>query len=117
MLNRLKEEFFVEINIFLDDQRKCPTGHILVLNIDECIDLLQNNQVDHLSLDHDLVNKHRSGYMLVVYMVKNQLFANRITIHSANAVGGRAMYKYLLQAQDNNKMPKHIKVILRPLPI
>ncbi|MDX5474392.1 MAG: hypothetical protein LPK00_02545 [Bacillaceae bacterium] len=107
----------MEINIFLDDQRKCPTGHILVLNIDECIDLLQNNQVDHLSLDHDLVNKQRSGYMLVVYMVKNQLFANRITIHSANAVGGRAMYKYLLQAQDNNKMPKHIKVILRPLPI
>ncbi|WP_096154998.1 MULTISPECIES: cyclic-phosphate processing receiver domain-containing protein [Bacillus] len=107
----------MEISVFLDDYRTCPTGYVLALNIDECIDLLSNNDVDHLSLDHDLVSKFRTGYVLVKHMVKHKLFANRITIHSANSVGGKAMYHYLLQAQKDDIMPKNIKVILRPLPI
>jgi hypothetical protein len=107
----------MQISVFLDDYRTCPTGYVLAETIDQCIHLLKNNAVDHLSLDHDLVSKKRNGLMLVQYMVKNQLYANRITIHSANAVGSKAMYRYFKQAQDEFKMPSTIKVILKPMPL
>jgi hypothetical protein len=79
--------------------------------------LLENNAIAHLSLDHDLLNKHRNGLLLVHKMVENELYAERITIHSANSVGSKAMYRYLKQAQDELKMPPTIKVVLRPLPL
>ncbi|WP_317889858.1 cyclic-phosphate processing receiver domain-containing protein [Sutcliffiella deserti] len=105
------------INVFLDDSRTCPEGYILAEDIDECRTLLENNAIGHLSLDHDLLSRQRNGFMLVQIMVENELYAERITIHSANSVGSKAMYRYLKQAQENLKMPPDIKVILRPLPL
>ncbi|MGG4491125.1 cyclic-phosphate processing receiver domain-containing protein [Metabacillus idriensis] len=107
----------MQISVFLDDYRTCPSGYVLAETIDQCISLLRNNCVDHLSLDHDLVSKTRNGLMLVEYMVKNHLYANRITIHSANAVGSKAMYRHLKKAQEDFEMPKSIKVILKPMPL
>ncbi|MFE7061320.1 cyclic-phosphate processing receiver domain-containing protein [Sutcliffiella sp. NPDC057660] len=107
----------MKINVFLDDSRTCPEGYILAEDIDECLTLLENNSIEHLSLDHDLLNRHRNGLMLVQIMVENELYAERITIHSANSVGSKAMYKYFKQAQEELKMPQSIKVILRPLPL
>ena len=106
-----------KINVFLDDYRTCPNGYFLAENIDECFLLLTTYEIDHLSLDHDLKSKKRNGLMLVKMMVDQQLFAERITIHSANAGGGKAMYNYLKAAQQDRIMPKSIKVILRPLPL
>ena len=51
--------------VFLDDYREAPDGYVLAQNIDECIELLQNFDIEHLSLDHDLLNKTRNGFMLV----------------------------------------------------
>ncbi|MCD7035934.1 hypothetical protein LRR81_16945 [Metabacillus sp. GX 13764] len=107
----------MRISVFLDDIRKCPHDHVLAENIDDCLKLLKSFHIEHLSLDHDLVSKTRNGTMLVNLMVKHQLFAERITIHSANAGKGKAMFNYLKQAQRDHKMPACIKVILRPLPL
>lgn len=105
------------INVFLDDYRTCPENHILVENIDDCLYLLATRRVQHLSLDHDLTSKTRNGLLLVTIMVDRQLFPERITIHSANASGSRAMYNHLKEAQQSNSMPFHIKISLRPLPL
>jgi hypothetical protein len=78
---------------------------------------LHNFDIEHLSLDHDLLNKTRNGFMLVQKMVKEKLFAKRITIHSANSVGGKAMYNCLKQAQRDFTMPPAIIVSLRPRPL
>lgn len=106
-----------KISVFLDDYRKAPDGYVLAETIDECIELLQNFDIEHLSLDHDLLNKTRNGSMLVQKMVKEKLFAKRITIHSANSVGGKAMYNCLKQAQRDFIMSPAIIVSLRPLPL
>lgn len=106
-----------EINVFLDDYRPCPDGYVLAENIDECISLLTHYSVDYLSLDHDLENKDRNGLMLVHYMVEHQLYAKHITIHSANASGGKAMFNYLKQAQKDHLMPNELTVTLYPLPL
>ncbi|RFU60630.1 cyclic-phosphate processing receiver domain-containing protein [Bacillus sp. V59.32b] len=105
------------INVFLDDYRKAPSGYVLVETIDECIELLRNFNIEHLSLDHDLLNRSRNGLMLVQIMIKEKLFANRITIHSANSVGGKAMYNSLKQAQRDSIMSHSTIVALRPLPL
>jgi hypothetical protein len=105
------------ISVFLDDYRTAPAGYFLAETIDECLDFLQNCPVEHLSLDHDLLSKTRNGFKLVEIMVEEKLFARRITVHSANSVGGKAMYSYLKQAQSNRIMPPEIIVSLRPLPL
>ncbi len=105
------------ISVFLDDYRKAPEGYVLTETIDECMELLRNNTIEHLSLDHDLLNKHRNGLMLVHMMVDEKRFANRITIHSANSVGGKAMYNCLKQAQLDSILSTSTIVSLRPLPL
>lgn len=106
-----------KISVFLDDYRIPPEGYVLVETIDECLILLRNFEIDHLSLDHDLVSNSRNGFMLSQIMVDQNLYANRITIHSANSVGGRAMYDNFKQAQQDLKMPSTIKVTLKPMPL
>ncbi|OCA84067.1 hypothetical protein A8F94_15180 [Bacillus sp. FJAT-27225] len=106
-----------KISVFLDDYRNPPPGYALVKTIDECIYLLLNQEINHLSLDHDLVDKTRNGLLLVKIMVEKGLFAGRITVHSANSVGGKAMYTYLKDAQLHFKMPNKIIVSLKPLPL
>ncbi|MED1204653.1 cyclic-phosphate processing receiver domain-containing protein [Heyndrickxia acidicola] len=107
----------MKINVFLDDIRSCPQGHILVKDIDACAELLTNFSVHHLSLDYDLVDQQKNGMTLVRWIVEQKLFPDRITIHSANSIGGKAMYIFLKEAQEKLLMPRFIKVILRPLPI
>ena len=106
-----------KISVFLDDYRKAPEGYVLVETIDECLELLKSHDIEHLSLDHDLVSKTRNGYMLVEIMLDKKLFANRITVHSANSSCGKAMYKLLKQAQNNSIIPLSTIVSLRPLPL
>ena len=106
-----------KISVFLDDYRIEPEGYVLTETIDECLELLRNFNIEHLSLDHDLLNKNRNGLMLVQMMVDEKLFANRITIHSANSVGGKAMFRCLKQAQMDSILSHSTIVSLRPLPL
>ncbi|SFA86023.1 MULTISPECIES: cyclic-phosphate processing receiver domain-containing protein [unclassified Bacillus (in: firmicutes)] len=106
-----------KISVFLDDYRIAPDGYVLAETIDECLELLHKFEIEHLSLDHDLVDRYRNGFMLVQRMIRDKLFADRITIHSANAVGGKAMYKSLLQAQKDSLIPSTTIISLRPLPL
>lgn len=106
-----------KISVFLDDYRKPPEGYVLAETIDECLILLKSYEIEHLSLDHDLVSYTRNGFLLVQIMVEEQLYADRITIHSANSVGGKAMYNWFKKAQSELLMPQSIKIILRPLPL
>ena len=42
------------INVYLDDLRDCPIGFVVARTFQEAIHLLENHEVDILSLDHDL---------------------------------------------------------------
>ncbi|WHX38685.1 hypothetical protein QNH36_13365 [Mesobacillus sp. AQ2] len=106
-----------KISVFMDDYRRPPEGYILAETIDECLYLLHNYDIDHLSLDHDLTNHVRNGLMLVKIMITKQLYAERITIHSANHTGGKAMFNSFKQAQKDSLMPNTINIYLRPLPL
>ena len=58
-----------EINLYVDDIRRCPDGFVVARNYDEAIELLNNNTINILSLDHDLGIDERgvekNGYDIV----------------------------------------------------
>lgn len=42
------------INLYVDDLRDCPKGFIVARNMEKAIDYIENNEVNILSLDHNL---------------------------------------------------------------
>ncbi|WP_022792144.1 cyclic-phosphate processing receiver domain-containing protein [Marinococcus halotolerans] len=105
-------------NIFLDDVRQSPENHVLVKTAEECMRLLQNTaDVSHLSLDHDLGTKYFNGFSVVLYLLEKQIIPSKITIHSANAVGGKRMYRRLMEARRSGELPERVKILHRPLPL
>lgn len=105
------------INVFLDDYRQSPQGFHLAKNTFECIQLLENHNIHHLSLDHDLGPNEPNGMAVVSHLLHNEHFPHEITIHSANAVGGKRMYHTLKQAQQEAHIPYDIKLLYKPLPL
>ena len=108
-----------KINIYLDDCRKCPNGFVLAKNTDELMELFNNNEVNILSLDHDLgVNDNNelldTGYDFVKYFCENGLYADQIYIHSDNVVGRANMYETLLGAQRRGFISQDIKIFRYP---
>jgi hypothetical protein len=92
------------MNVFLDDVRDCPPGFTLARTYDECIALLRENDVDTLSLDHDLgqdnpyagyVQPAHTGYDVCKWIVEHDKWPKRIILHTANPVGRANMYQLL----------------------
>lgn len=92
------------INLYVDDIRKCPDGFVITRNYDEAIELLNSNEVNILSLDHDLgINDkgiEKNGYDIVKYICEHGISPRKIYIHSDNVVGKENMYCTLLGARN-----------------
>ena len=108
------------INIYLDDLRPAPKGFVLVKTVKECQILMMNNKgkINILSLDHDL-GKGKTGYDLVKWLVfyngkegyGENLFPNKIYLHTANPVGRENMYRLL-----EHYKPDYVKIYNSPIP-
>jgi len=107
-----------EINIFLDDIRKCPDGFIAARTVEEAIELFKYN-VNIISLDHDLgeENGHlrKTGYDFVKYFCLYGLKAKKIYIHTSNPRGREDMYQTLLAAQRRGFIDGSIKIYNYPI--
>ena len=73
------------IRLFLDDTRPTPEGWTLARTVTEAKELLQNNTVSAISLDHDLENE--DGMQLVDWMLRSNNVPAEIIIHSWNQIG------------------------------
>ena len=73
--------------LYLDDIRE-PKYHnmCVVRNYEDCINVIANNHIDFLSLDHDL-GEEKTGYDVAKYLVQEGIEIEHINIHSANPVG------------------------------
>src|SRR5579863_10016835 len=92
------------MKLYLDDLRLPPFGWELVKTADACIETLSSGGVEELSLDHDLAAEHyetnlqnesgyreKTGYSVVEWMVKNNVWPDRIIVHTMNPVGRERM--------------------------
>ena len=112
------------INVYLDDLRDIPDGFIGARNADICKFLLLNNQVEYLSLDHDLgVDEFgklvETGYDLVKwiceYYFELKLNIKNIYLHTDNNVGRDNMYETLLASKRRGFLPEEINIYYYPL--
>lgn len=108
------------INVYLDDLRDCPNGFTIARNIEDAINLIENNEVNILSLDHDLGEDSNgellpTGYDFVKYFCENNLFAKKIYLHTDNSVGRENMYQTLLGAQRRGFISSEIEIYYYPI--
>jgi len=103
-----------EINIFLDDIRKCPVNFILAKTKFICANLLDNNKTNILSLDHDLGDiSCGNGYDVAIHIVEMQeinninIWPKEIFIHTDNPVGRNNMYKLLTRYAPDEILIHH----------
>ncbi|WP_440080219.1 cyclic-phosphate processing receiver domain-containing protein [Pseudomonas syringae] len=78
-----------KIKVFLDDIRTPPAGWILVHWPNEAIKLLQDFDVEEISLDHDLGDDQRgTGYDVILWIEEKVALDGfvppKIVVHSAN---------------------------------
>lgn len=99
------------INVFLDDLRSCPKGFVPAKEAAECILLLEECEVDVLSLDHDLGWNQPNGFEVVKHMVRHSLYPREIYLHTSDAVGRANMLQHLYLYK-----PEHIKLYQHPVP-
>ncbi|MGG0667760.1 cyclic-phosphate processing receiver domain-containing protein [Lederbergia citrisecunda] len=103
------------INVYLDDLRDCPKDFVIARNYEQAINLLTSNNVNILSLDHDLGEDEQgnllpTGYDLVKYMCEYGLRANKIYLHTDNGVGRENMYQTLKGAQRRGFIDPDIEI-------
>jgi len=96
------------INLFLDDLRDCPDGFILVKELDQ--------EVNIISLDHDLGENEPTGYDFVKYLIElgnydPSIYPKQIFLHTANGVGRDNMFKLLERYK-----PDWVKLHRGPMP-
>ncbi|NQX63250.1 cell division protein FtsJ [Paenibacillus qinlingensis] len=84
------------IHVYLDDSRPCPQGFVLAKDVKECITLLQEYEVDILSLDHDLgwMSK-QTGMDVVIWLIQQSKFPRTIYIHTSSPSACTQMYQML----------------------
>jgi hypothetical protein len=49
----VKKGINIMINVYVDDLRDCPIGFVVARTFQEAIHLLENHEVEILSLDHN----------------------------------------------------------------
>lgn len=78
------------MKIYLDDERKAPVGWTKVSTPQETIELLENYDVEELSLDHDL-GIEETGYDVVLWLEEKVVMEGYIPpvikVHSSNPAG------------------------------
>ncbi|UJF35963.1 cyclic-phosphate processing receiver domain-containing protein [Paenibacillus hexagrammi] len=94
------------IHVYLDDWRSSPLGFALAKNASECILMLEECEVDILSLDHDLGYRvQETGMDVVHWIIRTGRFPRRIYIHTSSPSAGSNMYQMLYSSK-----PEHVEV-------
>ena len=102
----------VMINLFVDDIRiPLNDDWVIARSYNEAIDLINNNSINQLSLDHDL-GEERSGYDIAMYLVENNIYPKKIHIHSANPVGVKNISMLLCRYAPLDILDKDILIFI-----
>jgi DNA-binding response OmpR family regulator len=83
------------INLWLDDARNpISDSYVWVKTVEEAIEIVKNNEIEFMSLDHDL-GPGKDGYDFVRWIVENKIDVPLIRVHSFNSSGKDRMEKLL----------------------
>lgn len=81
--------------LYVDDLRHCPDGWDVARNFHQAIVMLEDNDYDEISLDHDIAsfygNREMTGDDILQWLIDRKVnnlghTPNKIYVHSANPV-------------------------------
>lgn len=82
--------------------RPCPKGFVAARSAEECILLLQECEVDILSLDFDLGWGQPDALQVVHYIIAKGRYPREIYLHTSSLSGKKAMYQLLYQSKPDS---------------
>jgi len=90
------------MRLWLDDVRPAPDqeGWVWCKSVSAAIRLLKSAHVHVASLDHDLGQDKKTGYDLVKWMAKKDIWPDEIHVHSQNPVGRDNMLAVIKRHQE-----------------
>lgn len=110
----------MSVKLWHDDVRPAPEGWVWARTNQEAIKILMDEEVTHISLDHDLGNHdcepgtcdvapgsgmpqkgEETGFHLVEWMIATNHIPGWIRVHAWNPSGGDRMYQYLKDVGAN----------------
>jgi hypothetical protein len=78
--------------LWVDDARAAPASWSRARNVVQAQAWLSAVEIDEVSLDHDFGPvKEGTGLDLVRWMIERRLVPSKVTIHSVNSAGAKAM--------------------------
>jgi hypothetical protein len=98
------------INLYLDDMRRCPEGFVLAKNVEECISLLDESDVQICSLDFDLGWGQPTGHEVAKHIASSGRFPREIYLHTSSDYGRGQMYQTL-----SASLPEGVKLYNHPM--
>jgi hypothetical protein len=98
------------IHIYLDDFRPPPKGFMHAKSADECILLLDNYEVEILSLDYDLGWGQKTGYDVARWIAQHNKFPREIYLHSSSPSARVRMYELLDRAKPADVVVQNAQV-------
>lgn len=109
-----------KINLYVDDLRDCPEGYVVARTAERALEILREQKVGILTLDHDLGEDENevllpTGYDLVKQFCQEGLFVDKIYIHTDNGVGRTNMYETLKGAQRRGFISEDIEIYHYPI--
>lgn len=99
------------INVYLDDSRRCPQGFVLAKTAEECILILEEHEVDILSLDYDLGWNCPTGGEVARWIAASGKYPRSIYLHTSSFSGRVSMYETLYVSK-----PEDVKLHNGPMP-
>ena len=99
------------IHVYLDDYRPKPKGFVLARSIEECVLLLDTEEIDILSLDYDLGWGQPTGIEAALHIVATGRYPRRIYLHTSSPSGRMQMYGLLME-----HAPQDVKLYNGPMP-
>ncbi|WP_020616306.1 cyclic-phosphate processing receiver domain-containing protein [Paenibacillus daejeonensis] len=99
------------IHVYLDDYRPTPTGFTAALDAASCITLINEQEIDVLSLDYDLGWGQPTGLEVVNHLVESGRYPRKIYLHTSSPSGRDQMHHLLSQ-----HAPAHVVIHGRAMP-
>lgn len=99
------------IHVYLDDYRPSPSGFTMALDAASCIAIINEQEIDVLSLDYDLGWGQPTGLEVVAHLVESGRYPREIYLHTSSPSGRERMHHLLAQ-----HAPAHVRIHNRAMP-
>ncbi|MEY8348355.1 cyclic-phosphate processing receiver domain-containing protein [Bacillus cereus] len=98
------------MNVYMDDQRPCPFGYILVTTVEEAIKIVKEQDVNVLSLDYNMGWRQKNGLDFLETFCTEGLYAQEIHLHTNDSIGMRYMLDRINKGKEAREISSNIQV-------